>query len=247
MKAFFWIISIGFFEFNTQAATNDFKENLENWLFQKGISASVLDYSKVFDNDNFLESFSLSLKEKQNINLTENISEPTVHLDLGSRDQNQGLSISIRNKNIRGLPYFSNDWISKIIIEMGISRISRLLGLQTDYENLSNDRTLCSIYPASTTQANRLRFEKIQLVYKIEDLVLDLDIHIEGPKDYVVFSFLKGELLAIIRQLESGSASGFFGSRDVLRTSRSSPSDLLLGEFLKVTLEPEFEQKIMNF
>lgn len=212
--------------------TDGFDDTLKIWLAQIGFKGDVLEYQKVYDGLGYIDYFRILLEEHIQPNSKER-TQAKIFFEVTDNEAYEFATVKILNKDIKQMPYMYADWTARYAISYAIKKVSKMLALQAKTTNLGGGLYKVTIDPAKSTVASRYRFNQIEAFYEIDNLILDLTITVKGDKDYLILSFLKGEINGILKTLENGNLPG--ATSAILASGLASQiSDHLIRDLLKV-------------
>lgn len=200
---------------------NHFDQTLNQWLAHVGFHGSVLEYQKVYDNLGYIDYFRIMLQEGQTVETESDRKQAKILAEMTDNEEYSFAHAKIIDKDISNIPYMYFDWEANLAISYAIKKISKTLSLQAKSEKIRDGLYRVTIEPAKTTVPSRYRFTQIEIFYEVNDLFLNLDLTVKGPKDYLILAFYKSELHGILRALENGHFPG--------ATSETLVSGLLKG------------------
>jgi hypothetical protein len=217
------------------SAAGSFEENLYSWLLGLGFQGKIHEVEKNYNEVGFINDFYLLLEETQSERISLSRQKNVLmEFKVNTDSKSQALAARISNKDISDIPYMEADWIARLAIRYVLGRISSFVGVELETQEVSNNVYLATLLPAKTSQASRFRFDKILVYYSVNDLILNLDVFVYGPSNYLVSDLLRGELNALLRSLERGSdISRTIFEKEIYESPRASLSDRLLMEFLQ--------------
>lgn len=239
----------------SQLEGNNFDSTLSKWLAHLGFNGEVLEYQKIYDENGFVDYFRILLQEGVKPDVNER-TQAKIFMEITDNESYEFANVKIMDKDIRSIKYMYNDWVARFAINYAIKNVSKLLGLQPKTEKVKEGLYKMTLQPAKTTAPSRYRFTEIIAFYEIKDLFLSLDVTIKGPKDYLILTFVKSEVNAVLRALENGNFPGATSSILTSQIGKGS-SDYLLRDLLKVPeaardtillfeRNPELKERVMN-
>lgn len=244
MRKFIFIILVCFCTTSANAMTSTFEENLLHWLSEIGFLGKLNSVSKEYDEDGFLDNFSIDLQEYAPHSRT----HPNIVGIVTKNKSFQEIQLKVLDKDLKGIPYMYFDWTARLVIKYALKKIAKLLGFQISFKKVGNGLTQVTLDPAKASEDTRYRFRQIQMVYSVNNLVLDAYATLWGNEDYLITEYLKGELNALLRSLERGkeAADVIIFDKTFLRSSGLSLSDRLLKEVLKEPSSDVLEEIQLN-
>ncbi len=243
-----------------KAQTVSFDEALQVFLAEKGFHGKVLDLKKDYDEDDFIENFSVLLEENQK---QEERTAPQMFLGVTSSSHEESMTIKILNKDIQNFPYMKYDWIARLVVKLAIDKVSRILSLPYKTTN-KNGVYHTEILPAMNTIPSRYRFEQLDVNYSVNNLILDIEIVLRGSQNFLLMEYVRGYVNAILRMLENGHIPGTtagvltqaqagsgvsvksFGSNDLIQQFLA-PDESSLFQNEKPLLRPFQKEQESNF